>query len=77
MEKHMDPQVKEELKIYIETNGLFKAIKNLEKQIFSNDPTVLYNQAPPKKNFFGVLEQRVKRVKSAQTLGEYVQSLFF
>ncbi|MBD8069780.1 hypothetical protein [Bacillus sp. PS06] len=81
MKGQLDSHIKEELKLYIENNGLSKAINCLEQRFFSNDSTILYNQAPPmkmppKKGIFRVLEQRVQKVKSTQTLGEYVESLF-
>lgn len=79
MNKNLDPQIIEELKLYIKDNGLSKAIKSFDNQLFINESTTVYNPMPttPTKNnsIFEVLKQRIKTVKSTQTLGEYVEWL--
>jgi len=79
MNKNLDPLIIEDLKLYIKNNGLGKAIKLFEKQFFIKESTTVYSPMPatPTKanSIFEVLKQRVKRVKSTQTLGEYVELL--
>jgi hypothetical protein len=77
MKKNLDPQIIDELKLYIKNNGLSKPIRPLDIQVLSNDSTTVYNPGPPTNTnrIFGVLKQRVNMVKGTQTLGEYVEWL--
>jgi hypothetical protein len=80
MNEKLDQQVIAELKLYIRDNGLNKVATALKKQFFAIDSTTVYSPSLPpvetqNKGIFGVLKQRIKRVKSTYTLGEYVDSL--
>lgn len=80
MKKNLDQGIIAEIKLYITENGLNQAATTLKRQFLANDSTTVYSPSSPPvdtygNGIFGALKQRIKRVKSTETLGEYLDWL--
>ncbi|MBD8069775.1 hypothetical protein [Bacillus sp. PS06] len=79
MSNNLDPELKEELDLFIENNVIASRVKSLniiKKAGVSHEPTTSFGHAFGNFDFTADLDARINKVKSTQTLGEYIEELY-
>ncbi|ADU28467.1 hypothetical protein [Evansella cellulosilytica] len=79
MNNNLDPTITTELNHFIENNMIAKVIKSLylnESSESNLAPSPSFGNAFSNNNISAELDKRVKNVYSAQTLGEYIETLY-
>ncbi|MDL4840325.1 hypothetical protein [Aquibacillus rhizosphaerae] len=79
MKEQLDPELQEELDLFINSNLIAERVKSLhsvERAENSYEPTFTFGHTFGNFDFTNELDMRIKEVENTQTIGEYIESLY-